>query len=80
MATPMIALYNLSIIAAWRVTIKRERKAALQAEIDRARDEAEAAARKERKAKKAAAKKAAALEAAKDAEKQLPAGDDDKKD
>ena len=27
MATPMIVLYNLSIIAAWRVTLKRERAA-----------------------------------------------------
>ena len=33
MATPMVLLYNLSILAAWRVTIKRERKAAaLEAE------------------------------------------------
>jgi len=28
MATPMIVLYNLSILLAWRVTVKRERKAA----------------------------------------------------
>ena len=27
MATPMVVLYNLSILLAWRVTIKRERKA-----------------------------------------------------
>ena len=31
MATPMIVLYNLSILLAWRVTLKRERKAALEA-------------------------------------------------
>lgn len=30
MASPMIILYNLSIIAAWRITIKRERKEAEQ--------------------------------------------------
>ena len=31
MATPMIVLYNISILFAWRVTIKRERKAAAEA-------------------------------------------------
>lgn len=31
MATPMVLLYNLSIIPAWRITIKRERKAAAEA-------------------------------------------------
>jgi sec-independent protein translocase protein TatC len=36
MAMPMIALYNISILFAWRVTVKRERKNAEQ----RARDEA----------------------------------------
>ena len=51
MATPMIVLYNISILFAWRVTIKRERKAkAIQERLDR--EEAEAKAR--RKAKKAA--------------------------
>jgi sec-independent protein translocase protein TatC len=30
MATPMIVLYNVSILFAWRVTIKRERKAAAE--------------------------------------------------
>jgi sec-independent protein translocase protein TatC len=31
MATPMIVLYNISILFAWRVTVKRERKAAAEA-------------------------------------------------
>ena len=31
MAAPMIALYNISILLAWRVTIKREKKAAAEA-------------------------------------------------
>src|SRR4029079_12292324 len=31
MAMPMILLYNLSIVVAWRVTVKRERKAAAYA-------------------------------------------------
>jgi sec-independent protein translocase protein TatC len=31
MATPMIVLYNISILFAWRVTIRRERKAAAEA-------------------------------------------------
>jgi sec-independent protein translocase protein TatC len=31
MATPMILLYNISILFAWRVTIRRERKAAAEA-------------------------------------------------
>jgi sec-independent protein translocase protein TatC len=31
MATPMIILYNISILFAWRVTIRRERKAAAEA-------------------------------------------------
>ena len=30
MAVPMIALYNLSILLAWRVTVKRERKVAAE--------------------------------------------------
>ncbi|HEY4179949.1 MAG TPA: twin-arginine translocase subunit TatC [Kofleriaceae bacterium] len=76
MATPMIVLYNLSIIGAWRVTLKRERKAAAQAAIDRIREEEEEAARQVRKAKKRAAKAAKAkaeAEAAAAAEpKQLP--------
>jgi Sec-independent protein secretion pathway component TatC len=51
MATPMIILYNISILFAWRVTIKRERKAkAIQDRLDR--EEAQAKAR--RMAKKAA--------------------------
>jgi sec-independent protein translocase protein TatC len=32
MATPMILLYNISILFAWRVTIRRERKAAAEAQ------------------------------------------------
>ncbi|HEY4054955.1 MAG TPA: twin-arginine translocase subunit TatC, partial [Kofleriaceae bacterium] len=83
MATPMIALYNLSIIAAWRVTIKREAREAAQKARDEAEAEAEKAARRERKAKKAAAAKAKAEadKAFADAEtKQLPPSDDDKKD
>ena len=36
MATPMIVLYNVSILLAWRVTMKRERKAAaLDADVKR---------------------------------------------
>jgi sec-independent protein translocase protein TatC len=38
MATPMIVLYNISILFAWRVTVKRERKAA----AERAREDAAA--------------------------------------
>jgi len=38
MAIPMIALYNISILFAWRVTVKRERAEAAQ----RARDDAPA--------------------------------------
>jgi sec-independent protein translocase protein TatC len=35
MATPMVLLYNISILLAWRITVKRERKqAAEQARID----------------------------------------------
>jgi Sec-independent protein secretion pathway component TatC len=30
MATPMIVLYNVSILFAWRVTVRRERAAAAQ--------------------------------------------------
>jgi Sec-independent protein secretion pathway component TatC len=36
MATPMIILYNISILFAWRVTVKRERAEAAQ----RAREDA----------------------------------------
>ncbi|CAN5827895.1 hypothetical protein BH11MYX2_BH11MYX2_15840 [soil metagenome] len=81
MATPMVALYNLSIIAAWRVTLKRERKAAAQAAVDALRAEEELAAANERKAKKRAAKAAKAkAEAEALAATQLPPGDDDKKE
>jgi sec-independent protein translocase protein TatC len=51
MATPMIVLYNLSIILAWRVTKKREAK---QAILRAAEEEADRKARERRKAKKAA--------------------------
>lgn len=54
MAAPMIILYNVSILFAWRVTIRRERKAAIvQTRID-AEAAAEKAAAAERRAKKAA--------------------------
>ncbi len=69
MATPMIALYNLSIILAWTVTRKREKKQAELAERERIADEAE---RERRRAKKEATAKARAAEEAKQA---LPAGD-----
>jgi sec-independent protein translocase protein TatC len=48
MATPMVILYNLSILLAWRVTVKRERKAR---EIDErlAREEAERKAKRKKK-------------------------------
>ena len=54
MATPMIALYNLSIILAWRVTKKREAKEAILREQERIADEKE---REERRAKRARGEK-----------------------
>jgi len=45
MATPMIVLYNLSIILAWRVTLKRERAANELAAREAAADAAERARR-----------------------------------
>jgi len=50
MATPMIALYNLSIVLAWRVTKKREARQAILQERERLADEKE---RAERRAKRA---------------------------
>jgi sec-independent protein translocase protein TatC len=47
MATPMVILYNLSILLAWRVTLNRERKAK-EIEERLAREEAEAKARRKR--------------------------------
>ncbi len=38
MATPMIALYNVSILLAWRVTVNREKKAAAQRATEAASD------------------------------------------
>ena len=49
MAMPMIVLYNISILFAWRVTVKRERK---QKELERLEREAEERERAERRAKK----------------------------
>ncbi|HEY1556313.1 MAG TPA: twin-arginine translocase subunit TatC [Kofleriaceae bacterium] len=59
MATPMIVLYNLSIILAWRVTKKREAKNAILVAKERELDRKE---REKRKAR-AAARAAAAAEA-----------------
>ena len=35
MAMPMIVLYNMSILLAWRVTVKRERKQAAEQALDK---------------------------------------------
>jgi sec-independent protein translocase protein TatC len=51
MATPMIVLYNASILLAWRVTIKREKADKILKAREAAADEAE---REERRARKAA--------------------------
>ncbi|MBA3394737.1 MAG: twin-arginine translocase subunit TatC [Deltaproteobacteria bacterium] len=48
MATPMIVLYNFSIILAWTVTRKREKAASELAERERIADEAERAKRRAR--------------------------------
>jgi len=50
MATPMIILYNLSILLAWRVTAVRERKDAALRAKERADDERERATKRARKA------------------------------
>ena len=53
MATPMVVLYNLSILLAWRVTINRERKAkAIEERL--AREEAERKAKRKKKQTKRA--------------------------
>ena len=51
MATPMIALYNASILLAWRVTIRREKADKELKAREAAADEAEREARRQRKAK-----------------------------
>jgi sec-independent protein translocase protein TatC len=51
MAVPMVALYNVSILLAWRVTIRREKTAAILAEKERIADEKERAERRARRAK-----------------------------
>jgi len=51
MATPMIVLYNISILLAWRVTKKREAKQAILVEQERIADEKERAERRARRAK-----------------------------
>lgn len=54
MATPMIALYNISILLAWRVTVKREKANKELEAREKAADEAEREARRKAKAAKAA--------------------------
>ncbi len=51
MATPMVILYNLSILLAWRVTVKREAKQAALAEQERIADEKEREARRAKRAR-----------------------------
>jgi sec-independent protein translocase protein TatC len=53
MAGPMILLYNVSILLAWRVSVKREREQAEQAAREAAADEAERAELAKRKAAQA---------------------------
>src|SRR5580765_111522 len=50
MATPMVILYNLSIILAWRVTKKREKKDAALREKEEEQDRKERARRKAKRA------------------------------
>ncbi len=50
MATPMIALYNMSILLAWRVTAKREKAEKELKAREEAADEAEREERRKRKA------------------------------
>jgi sec-independent protein translocase protein TatC len=54
MAAPMIVLYNVSILLAWRVTLRREAKEAVLREAERIADEKE---REERRAKRARGEK-----------------------
>ena len=63
MATPMVILYNLSIILAWRVTLKREAKDAVLREQEKERDRKE---REKRRARKAAREAAEAAEVEED--------------
>lgn len=51
MAMPMILLYNLSIILAWRVTLKREAKDAILREQERIEDEKERELRRAKRAR-----------------------------
>jgi sec-independent protein translocase protein TatC len=51
MAGPMIILYNMSILLAWRVTIKREAKQKILAEQERLADEKEIAERQAKRAR-----------------------------
>ena len=60
MATPMVLLYNLSIVMAWYVTKKREAKQAILKEQERVADEKESAERKSKRAAKAAREEAEA--------------------
>jgi len=50
MATPMILLYNVSILLSWRVTIRRERTEKVLREKERLADEAEREDRRRRRA------------------------------
>jgi sec-independent protein translocase protein TatC len=54
MATPMIVLYNVSILLSWRVTIRREAREKILREQERIADEKE---REERRAKRARGEK-----------------------
>lgn len=51
MAMPMILLYNLSIVLAWRVTLKREAKDKILRAQEEAEDEAERQRRREKRAR-----------------------------
>lgn len=51
MAAPMIALYNFSILLAWRVTLRREKRDAVLRERERLEDEKELAARRAKRAR-----------------------------
>ena len=50
MATPMILLYNFSIVLAWRVTVRREAREKILRDKERLADEAERAERARRRA------------------------------
>jgi sec-independent protein translocase protein TatC len=72
MATPMIILYNISILFAWRVTVKRERKAKAAEEL-LVKEEAE---RKARRAAKRAARMRDEADEDEDVTKVPPKDDD----